>query len=264
MSAPPRLLQVNRQWADGRSWRYYQSADGTQAFPAVSTVLSHTKPASAAIPLRRWRQKLWAQGLCPEEASKAACERGRKVHRYLERHLLGEPFEQLVLEAELEGVAGWLRSAEWLLQCIEEVIGTEQAFCSQMFWYAGTLDAQLRLRAPQTEGAGIEGQAKRRLLVDWKTTAAPMTTGQLQQRCSEYLTQLAAYLGMLQEWLPNAPQSALVVMLNPETPAATMGLVGAALERHRQDWHDRLEQFQLAEGRMLRERTPLVSYGSVK
>jgi len=206
----------------GRS-RYYRLADGTM-LPSVTTILgvALNKPAlpgwaakvvaeeaMAELPrlvrmsrTERGQAVKWLKG-SPYKQRDEAGAAGTKVHKLIEAHTLGKPFQVPDADSPVGQTLG--QFVRWMDEYKPEFEATEAVVASYAGEYAGTLDAICRIPAMDN----------RLCVIDWKTSK----TGPWP----EWALQIAAYARAEVLWLPDGTsvdmptiEGAAVLRLRPD------------------------------------------------
>lgn len=198
--------------------RFYRTPAGV--FPSATTVLSATKRASDRIALAKWREAVGEEEA--DAHTSRRCEEGDRFHAEIEE-ILSNPFADV--SALPEG-SPFLDSVRGIVAKIEEVVAVELPVYSSR-GFAGTLDLLAYI-----QGIGL-------VLLDWKTTLRRKGEGRLR----DYVIQLAAYEEALSSTFGLKPDAALIVLAQPDVPAALRLVDRTELNIARGEFFARLEEF---------------------
>ena len=197
---------------DGR--RFYAVPD-LGLVPSVTTVIRETLG-------KQWALDRWRADLGPEAAdlvTEAARERGRQLHRKVERYLVHH-------EAPSDLDVWWQSIASLVdhLRRYSEPVLVEGAVWHPLDRYAGTPDEVVRM-------CGVLS------VWDWKTSAEPVP----RDRLMLYAEQLAAYVDAIAMQYAERPREAVVVVALPnrQPQVHTVDLLAASAR-----WRGRLEQWR--------------------
>ncbi|MFD8316194.1 hypothetical protein [Kitasatospora purpeofusca] len=196
--------------------RYYEDPSGGPPLISVTNVLDHSVNKPILIP---WATKVVTNYVFeqlprittaartgpeeiikeikkqPELAREAAADRGSRVHKRAEAHLLGQPTpveEDTEVLPYFRQFLKWV--AEWDLDPAKDLVAAEVTVANRALGYAGTLDMLIQLPTGRTP------RTRRQLwLVDIKTSATQPST----RIWSEYPLQLAAYRYAPTIWTPD-------------------------------------------------------------
>lgn len=197
-----------------------------RCYPGVTTVLSATKPREAREALQRWRQRIGAEE--SQRISGRAASAGTRLHKQIAAYLNDEP---ITIAADL---TGYWESIEPLLAQVEEVLLVEGAVWHEA-GFVGFPDALVV----------IDGQL---YLCDWKTALRPKQPHWL----GDYFLQIAAYRAAATQVYAEfelTVQKGLIAIALADQPAQRFEVSLTDMEKHWQEFEQRLREFELRRGR---------------
>lgn len=212
--------------------RYYWNEDRPDVkYSSVTSILSATQSDATRMALKRWKQKIIAEGGDPEETRQDAARRGSRIHDWFEQFLLRQNPEPP------EDIAPW---CERLIKCplwkmLDHVVCTEHQICSheQLVPFAGTLDALLKINGEFT-------------LFDLKTKA-PNKAKPSKQISNEAMCQLQAYRLGLRESYGIEVTRFMALYAFPDQPAYLVGSAGEELLFHETHWTKRMQAYKMVQ-----------------
>ncbi len=215
--------------------RVYLDEKGNR-FPSVSTILGKTKDMTT---LNAWKaREIERLGLAEFKAQSArTLERGSRIHKAIETHLLGlSPGGAGSMPSadglDLHDVEGYWESVKPVLADVSRALVVESAVIHPTLRYAGTID-------------GIVEYKGEKRIVDWKTSRRRKTT---LRDLYDYPLQLAAYVGAVHtdpRYPPEArPTGGIVVVMYEDQEATVVELSKRDLEQSWQKWLARYTEFE--------------------
>jgi len=187
--------------------------------PGVTTILKETMPEQKRENLLNWRKNLGPEA---DQISQRALEKGRKVHKMIEKQLKGEKIE---CPEDLNEI--WNKVQE-ILSTIEHVDGLEEMVYHPDLLYAGRFDLLAQWYGSLT-------------IVDFKTSGKEKSRRWLED---EFL-QLAAYRGAYQSTHNTKIDYGVIVVISPEV-IQSFEVDSKELEFYWNQWLKRLEQYNNA------------------
>ena len=198
-------------------------------YASITSILSATQSEATKQALRRWRQRILAEGGDPDETRDQAARRGAAIHDWFEAFLLRQNPE--IPEAIAPWCENILKASLW--EYLDHVVCTEHQVCSDegLVPFAGTLDALVK----------INGQF---CLMDLKTKA-PGKAKPTKQISNEAMCQMQAYRLCLQENYGIQVQRFIALYAFPDQPAFPVAASEDELSRHETHWTQRIQAFAL-------------------
>ena len=213
----------------GQPRYYWNEARPELKYTSITSILSATQSENTKYALRRWKQKIIAEGGDPDETRDQAARRGSLIHDWFElflHHKAPEP---------PEAIAPWCEriKASPLLQHLDHVVCTEHQVCSDegAVPFAGTLDALVKLNGEF-------------VFMDLKTKAEGKAKP-TKQISDEAMCQMQAYRICLAENYGIQVDRFLALYVFPDQPAHPVAASDKDLKRHESHWTQRIQAFSL-------------------
>ena len=209
--------------------RYYWNEDRPSLrYSSVTSILSATQSDATRYALKRWKQKIIAEGGDPEETRQEAARRGSRIHDWFEQFLLRQD------PAVPDDIAPWCQriQASPLWGMMDHVVCTEHQVCSDQHLvpFAGTLDALLKINSEFC-------------LFDLKTKA-PNKSKPSKQISNEAMCQLQAYRLGLKENYGIEVTRFMALYVFPDQPAYLVSAAGDDLQAHETHWTNRMHAYK--------------------
>ena len=160
-AALPKLKQVNRQ-----TGRKYETEDGLESYPSITTVLGKTKDQT---PIKKWRKRVGEANA--NKISAMATRRGTSMHKLCEQYLLNEKIDDDNFDGNL-----LFLGIKPHLERLDNVRALESRLISRKLSVAGTVDCI----------AEYDGELA---IIDFKTSSKPKKLEYIE----DYLLQGAFY-----------------------------------------------------------------------
>jgi len=209
---------TNREMIEGK--RHY--VIGKEKLPSVTTILSATQSEEKKASLERWKQRVGEEQA--EKIKNTSANRGTIMHKLLEKHVLGEGYEDLTdLGQQAKPMAQMI--VERGLSRMEAYYGTEVTLHYPEL-YAG-----------QTDLVGIfDGKDS---IIDFKQTNKPKQ----REWIGDYFIQLGAY-SMAHDYVYGTNiEKAVVMMCSPEPYYQEFIIEGQELKDYKHQWLERVDQY---------------------
>ena len=195
---------------------------GNEKLPSVTTILSATQSEEKRASLARWKQRVGDKQA--DDIKNLAANRGSTMHKILEKHILGEGYQDLT---ELGQIATKMANliVERGLSKVEGYYGTEVTV-----HYPG-------LYAGQTDLSGVFNGKD--AIIDFKQS----NKAKQREWIGDYFTQLAAY-AMAHDYVYGTQIEHCVVMMStPEPFYQEFILNGEELKKYKYDWLRRVDMY---------------------
>jgi len=205
--------------------RQYICPDGTPV-PSVTTVLDKTKSEEKKAVLQNWRKRVGESAAA--EITKNAASRGTSMHKFLERHMLGEdlnPGSNLVQQQAYKMAE--IVIEQMIKPNVTEVWGVETSLYFPQL-YAGTTDC-----------VGLWNG--RPAIIDFKQTNKPKK----REWIEDYFYQLTAYAQAHDELYNTEIDQGVILMCSGDLTPQLFVLEGEEFQSYRDKWWDRLEKYYI-------------------
>ena len=203
--------------SDDHGTRTYDVAG--HRLPSVTTILSRTKDQTF---LKEWKAKVGEKKA--EEIKNLSSNRGTAMHKFLEKYVLGEGYDDLT---ELGKVAKKMASKviDIGLTPVNEYYGSEVTLYYPGL-YAGSTDL-------------ICSHNGRETVVDFKQSNRPKQ----REWVGDYFLQIAAY-AMAHDYVHNSKiEQGVIMMCTPDLYYQEFVVEGAELRRYKHDFLKRLDMY---------------------
>ena len=214
---------VERQQVGGK--RLYATPEGHKV-PSVTTILDKTKPQEAREALARWKKSVGE--VKAQEIVTEAAGRGTRMHKFLEDHIKGIPFNDHITNPYAQQS---LEMAKKVIQegfpKINEVWGSEVPLYFPEL-YAGTTDC-----------VGIHEDAES--ILDFKQTNKPKK----REWIDDYFLQLTAYALAHNEVHGTKIRKGVIFMCSADNIYQEFILEGTDFDKYTDIWFKKVEQYYM-------------------
>lgn len=209
---------VNGPRSEDQSGSRMYDIDG-KPLPSVTTILSRTKDQGF---LNEWKKKVGEDEA--ERIKNHSSRRGTAMHKYLEKYLLGEPYEDLTsIGQEAKPMAK--KIMEVGLAPLEEIWGNEVTLYYPDL-YAGSTDLVGMYNGQET-------------LIDFKQS----NRAKQREWIDDYFLQVSAY-AMAHDYLYNTRISQAIIMIcTPDCYYQDFKVEGLDLRQQKYKFMDRLKRY---------------------